>query len=55
MVEGLGSCASFQGFETYEDASADYFEARAQGWVKVVRLASNDESIFGPIETAEDV
>jgi hypothetical protein len=55
MVEGLGSRASFQGFETYEDASTDYFEAHSQGWVRVVRLPSDDESVFGPIEMAEDV
>ena len=55
MVEGLGSRASFQGFDTYEDASSDYFEARTQGWVRVVRLPSDDENVFGPIETAEDV
>ena len=55
MVDGLGSHASFQGFDTYKDASTDYFEAHARGWVRVVRLPSDDEDIFGPIETAEDV
>jgi len=55
MVEGLGLRASFQGFNTYEDASTDYFEACAKGWVRVLRLPFDDVRVFGPIETAEDV
>jgi hypothetical protein len=50
MVEGLGLRASFQGFDTYEDASTDYFEARAKGWVRVLRLPFDNVRVLVPLK-----
>lgn len=40
------------GFKRYDDAIADYFEAKARGLVTVVRQPGDDD-IFGPRSEAE--
>ena len=45
------SGASYAGFKTAAEAYEDYFNAKAQGYVRVVR-DYGDEAIFGPLSLA---
>jgi len=55
LIEGLGSRALYQGFASYEEALANYLEARAGNWVRVIRLTGDSETVFGDPDTAEDL
>ena len=54
LVEGLTQ-RLWQGFKTYDEAIADYFNACGKGWIQVIHLPRDSDTIFGHPDGAEDL
>lgn len=54
-IEGLGTQAVWQSFDTYKEAFEVYMSARERGLLSVVRLPGDTVEKYGPIESAEDI